>query len=134
VRRLKGTCLESFCGNYARKKDALGASCDSSKDVNEMLAMDICQYIVVHRQEHLRRLIKMTFCETSLLLLLVGEMIFLDWCFNGAFQSYTTLDFEDQYGAIFPIWGNALREFGFFLAHSVPNNIYTTLSFQRLVL
>jgi hypothetical protein len=118
VRRLKGTRLNSFCENYASKKDALGASCGSSKEVNEMLAVDICQYLVVHRKEHLRRLIAMTICETALLLLLIGEMIFLDWCFNGAFQNYSTLNFEDQYGAIFPIWGNVLRDYVCFFARS----------------
>jgi hypothetical protein len=93
LRHVKGATFETFYAKY------LKGSSDKDK------AENINKYLTEKKSEHCNEFLKIIMCEIMLLVIATGEMCFLDYAQNGAFQRNIRMEFQDPFGAIYPVMG-----------------------------
>jgi hypothetical protein len=93
LRHVKGATFETFYAKYLK---------DSSEKEK---AEKIYKYLTEKKSEHRNEFLKIITCEIMLLFIATGEMCFLDYTQNGAFQRNIRMEFQDPFGAIYPVMG-----------------------------
>jgi hypothetical protein len=98
LRYVKGATFETFYAKYIKD------SSDQSK------AEKIYKYLTEKKSEHRNEFLKTIMCEIMLLVIAAAEMCFLDYAQNGAFQRNIRMEFQDHFGAIYPVMGKYIYQ------------------------